>query len=85
MAKKLPPVSTSPKKAGRPKLDNPKERKPVALTIRAGDDWIQWLDGLCEKIGKDSGIPKPDRTALIDYALSRLASERGYKESPPRY
>ena len=80
-------VSTQPvaPKRGRPKSANPKQRKPVAITLRAGPDWVAWLDRLCEALAKDSGLPKPDRTALIDYALSRLAAERGAEAPPARY
>jgi hypothetical protein len=55
------------------------------ITIRAGEDWTVWLDGLCEAMARDAGMPTPDRTAIIDHALTRLASERGYKAPPARY
>jgi hypothetical protein len=57
----------------------------VAITLRADPEWIAWLDTLCEKLSKDSGFPKPDRTAAIDFALSRLAADRGMPAAPPRF
>ena len=79
------PVASAPPKRGRPKSANPKERKPVAITLRAGADWVAWLDKMCEKLATDAGFPKPDRTAAIDYALNRLAIERGIDPAPPRF
>lgn len=84
MIKKRAAQPTPPKR-GRPKSANPKERKPVAITLRAGRDWVEWLDRLCETIAKGSGLPKPDRTAVIDYALSRLATDREFEAPPARY
>lgn len=85
MAKKRGPVKAAVPKRGRPKSANPKTRKPVAITLRAGEDWVAWLDRLCETLAGQSGFPKPDRTAVIDHALSRLAAEHGIKAAPPRY
>ena len=85
MAKKKVPAQPVVPKRGRPKSANPKQRKPVAITLRAGEEWVAWLDRLCEALAKEAGLPKPDRTAVIDYALSRLAAERGVEAAPPRY
>lgn len=85
MAKKRGTAQPAAPKRGRPKSENPKARKPTAITLRAGDDWVAWLDKLCEAMARDSGMPKPDRTAVIDFALSRLAAERGIEAAPPRY
>ena len=72
-------------KMGRPKLAAQKPRRPVAVTLRAGDDWLAWLDKARDVVAKDSGFAKPDRTELIDHALSRLAVERGMTPPPSRY
>ena len=85
MAKEQVPNQPVAPKRGRPKSENPKRRKPVAITLRAGADWVAWLDRLCETLARESGLPRPDRTAVIDYALSRLAAERGVEAAPPRY
>ena len=85
MAKKRVPAQPVAPKRGRPKSASPKQRKPVAITLRAGADWVAWLDRLCEALARESGLPTPDRTAVIDYALSRLAAERGVETAPPRY
>ena len=58
MAKKRGTVGTVAPKRGRPKLANPKQRKPVAITLRAGPEWVAWLDRLCEALAKGSGLPK---------------------------
>lgn len=85
MAKKSGQVQAAPPKRGRPKSADPKERKPVAVTLRAGVDWVEWLDELCEKLAKESGFHRPDRTEAIDLALSRLATQQGMRPAPPRY
>jgi hypothetical protein len=85
MANRRSPVQPSTPKRGRPKSANPKTRKPVAVTLRGGEDWVAWLDRLCETLARESGMPKPDRTAAIDYALSIVATQRGVEPAPPRY
>jgi hypothetical protein len=85
MAKKSIQAPPAPPKRGRPRSANPKERKPVAVTLRAGEDWIKWLDGLCETLARESGFHRPDRTEAIDLALSRLAAAHGIEAAPPRY
>ena len=85
MAKKPVSSKSTPAKRGRPKLQNPKPTTPVAITLRADKAWVDWLDRFCDQLSRDSGFPKPERTAMIDFALRQLAESRGFAAPPSRF
>ena len=87
--KKKPEAAPEPPKRarGRPKSPGgPKLRTPIAVSIRANPAWEAWLDDLCGKISKSTGLGmKVDRTDAVDIALLALAEKLGVPGPPPRY
>jgi hypothetical protein len=85
MAKKKVDAVPPLKSKGRPKLAAPKPPTPIAMTIRGGQEWQDWLDGVCEAVRKEKGLGKIDRTVAVDVALRLLAEKLGLPEPPDRY
>lgn len=47
------------------------------VTLEASPEWIEWVDGVAEKIGLS-------RSATIDQAMRRLAMHLRCKSLPPK-
>lgn len=85
MAKKKAETVSSPKPKGRPKLAKQKPPTPIAMTIRAGKPWQDWLDTVCEGVKKEKGMGRIERTEAVDVALRLLAEKLGMPAPPDRY
>jgi predicted transcriptional regulator len=56
---------------------NRMRRRKKVVTFEASEAWVEWVDGLAEKVGAN-------RSTTIDQALRRLAMHLRYGSLPPK-
>jgi hypothetical protein len=76
MAKAKKGQKATPKGKNVPPTPDPKARH-ANLHLRATQEWRDWLDGLASHYHMTV-------SALIDFALTKIAREGGYKDKPPK-
>ena len=53
------------------------ESRQITVTIRSGQEWKAWVDGLADHV-------RLDVAKVIDHALIDYANKHGYKPPAPR-
>jgi hypothetical protein len=74
------------KPRGRPKAPVPKPPLSVVMTIRANQEWEDWIDRARDALVKRSGLAvRIERTVVVDSALVELAKVLELPPPPSRY
>jgi len=69
-------MAKKPKAAPTRKTEKP-NRPSIAVTLRGGPDWKEWLEGFADHC-------RSDVSKVIDKALIQYAKSEGYNREAPR-